>query len=81
MESKIAYLSVLCVLPEFQGESVAKTLVEKFIEESKTAGMREMLLYTHSTNERAIGLYKKLGFEETVSDREGDIKLHISFKG
>lgn len=80
-ENKTAYLSVLCVSPEFQGQGIAKHLVEEFMRESKIQGMEEMFLYTRSTNERAIGLYKKLGFKEITSDREGDMKLHISFKG
>ena len=78
MENKTAYLSVLCVSLEFQGKSIAQNLVHMFIAECKKSGMKELFLYTHTTNKRAIALYKKLGFEEIASDRDGDIKLCIS---
>ena len=71
-----AYISVLCVLTEFQGKSIAKNLVEEFIKECKVANMRKICLYTHSTNERAIGLYRKIGFSEIESDRDGDIRMY-----
>ncbi len=74
-ETKNAYVSVLCVLPEFQGKSIAKSLLERFISESAKAGMKKVFLYTHSTNQKAIRLYENFGFHSTLSDREGDIKL------
>ncbi len=70
-----AYISVLCVLPEFQGKSIAKRLLERFVNESVKAGMKKVFLYTHSTNQKAIKLYENFGFHKTLSDREGDIKL------
>lgn len=75
-ENGQAYISVLCVLPEFQGKSIAIQLVEEFIKESKAANMRKIFLYTHNTNEKAIKLYQKIGFSSVDSDRNGDIKMY-----
>ena len=75
-ENGQAYISVLCVLPEFQGKSIAIQLVEEFIKESKAANMGKIFLYTHNTNEKAIKLYQKIGFTPVESDRDGDIKMY-----
>lgn len=72
-----AYISVLGVLPEYQGKSIAKSLIQKFIAHCTDEHMKSIVLYTHKTNEKAIALYKKSGFAEIESDREGDIKFYL----
>lgn len=72
-QSSRAYISVLCVSTEFQGKSIARTLVEKFVDECRKTGMVSAFLYTHQTNIAAQRLYKKMGFkEETDKSRPQD---------
>lgn len=74
LQNKRAYISVLCVLPEFQGKSIAKTLIAKFVQECSAEGMKSIFLYTHKTNIAAQRLYKKLGFKEEIDkNRPEDI--------
>lgn len=77
-ENGRAYVSVLCVLPEFQGNSIAKTLVGKFVQECRTVGMKSVFLYTHKTNIPAQRLYEKAGFKkETDENRPEDFSYTL----
>ena len=71
-ENGRAYVSVLCVLPEFQGNSIAKKLVEKFIGECRTSEMKSVSLYTHKTNTVAQKLYEKIGFAKGIDEKRPD---------
>lgn len=75
--TKNGYISVVGVLPDFQGKGIAKQLIEKAIAFCKKGGMETVTLYTHSTNTVAVKMYKSLGFCEVPSDRDGDIKFSL----
>lgn len=62
---RMAYITSVTVLEEWQGRSVAAQLMSRCIEHSKALGMRSIGLEVASGNEPAIGLYKKYGFVVT----------------
>ena len=50
---------------DFWGQGIGTTLMNEILAGAKTAGYEQAELEVVSTNEAAIGLYKKLGFETT----------------
>ncbi|WP_103110644.1 GNAT family N-acetyltransferase [Brevibacillus reuszeri] len=53
----------VCVLKEFWGYGIGKNLLKQSIEWADTSGIKKMTLSVVETNEKAIDLYKRLGFE------------------
>jgi ribosomal protein S18 acetylase RimI-like enzyme len=53
----------VCVLQEFWGFGIGKHLLRQSISWADESGMKKMTLQVLETNEPAIALYKKLGFE------------------
>lgn len=76
-ENKIGYLSVLVLFKEYRGKGLASVLVKTFLNNAKTNGMKKVFLYTHSTNIKAVSLYKRLGFYEADLKNNGDYTLEI----
>ncbi len=54
----------IVVLKKFWGFGVGYNLMEEAVRYGKEAGLRKINLDTRTDNEKAIGLYKKLGFKE-----------------
>lgn len=54
----------LYVTPQARGLGLGKALVEAVVAEAQGIGYREIRLDTLPTMDEAIGLYRKLGFEE-----------------
>jgi [ribosomal protein S18]-alanine N-acetyltransferase len=50
------------ILPEFQGNGLSKTLLQESLRVVKEMG-HQVKLEVHSTNYKAINLYKKFGFK------------------
>ena len=63
-----AYISLLVVLPEYQGCGIASRLISKFEEDCRKKGMMEIEVFTHKTNSTAIRLYEHNGFMIDMSD-------------
>lgn len=74
-ENKTAYISVLVLLEKYRGKGLASELVKVFLGNAKTNGMNKVFLYTHSTNVKAVSLYKRLGFFEVDLKNNGDYTL------
>ncbi|KQY86550.1 GNAT family acetyltransferase [Paenibacillus sp. Root52] len=53
----------VCVAREFWGYGIGKKLLEISIHWADTAGVEKMTLNVLGTNEKAVELYKKVGFE------------------
>jgi len=53
----------VCVLKEFWGYGIGKNLLKQSIKWADAAGIKKMTLSVVETNEKAIDLYKRLGFE------------------
>ncbi len=66
----LAYLSLLCVLPEFQGKGIGYNLVNRFINISESKKLRGVHLYAVKTNLPAMKMYNKMGFEEFITENE-----------
>jgi ribosomal protein S18 acetylase RimI-like enzyme len=52
------------IRPAFQGSGLGRSLVERVIAEAKAAGYRALRLDTLPKMDRAIALYRSLGFHE-----------------
>ncbi|MCL2911904.1 ribosomal protein S18-alanine N-acetyltransferase [Shewanella aquimarina] len=60
-----ATLMDICVRPAMQGQGLGKRLTEALIELAATQGAERMMLEVRASNERAIALYRQMGFEQT----------------
>ena len=69
-ETKIAYISLVGVLPEFRGMGIAKICMSQAINVAKEKGMKRIMI--HSNNPVAVKIYNDLGFH-IIED--GDRKL------
>jgi ribosomal protein S18 acetylase RimI-like enzyme len=57
-------------LPAYRGMGVGTALTTRGIEWTRSVGARKLTLAVFSTNERAIGLYRKMGFQEEARLRD-----------
>lgn len=53
----------VCVLKEFWGYGIGKNLLKESISWADSNGIKKITLNVLETNEKAIKLYQKLGFE------------------
>jgi ribosomal-protein-alanine N-acetyltransferase len=60
-----AELETIAVAPEAQRQGLARRLFGVFVEESRRAGITEVMLEVRAGNQPAIALYRGLGFIET----------------
>lgn len=54
----------ICVAPAFQGQGIAKQLLDKFITYGEQHSAENLFLEVRETNTRAIKLYERAGFSE-----------------
>lgn len=52
------------LLPEFRGRGIGTLLLKETIRQAREFGLEKVELHVYTTNENAIALYKKFGFEE-----------------
>lgn len=67
--AEIPYIGI-CVGEEYQGKGVGKKLLENLIAKAGQEGKRGLRLTVMKDNERAIALYRKLGFYIVGEDRD-----------
>ena len=58
-----AELANIAVAPTHRGQGIGKLLMEKMHDYAKTFGAERMLLEVRVSNQSAIGLYEKYGYE------------------
>lgn len=63
--SEFAYISNVCVDPNYRDLHVGTFLLENLINEYKSKKFREIALDVLADNPRAIHLYEKMGFEKS----------------
>jgi ribosomal protein S18 acetylase RimI-like enzyme len=70
--NRFAYITYLGVLPEFQGNGIAKRLIKRCIKHCEENGMEQVGIETWEKNTPVIQLYKKFDFElkNIKSDRK-----------
>ena len=65
-QSKVAYITYLGLLPEYQGKGMAGKLLEACMRRCKLQNMCRVIVHADETNDKAIGLYKSRGFETSL---------------
>jgi ribosomal protein S18 acetylase RimI-like enzyme len=56
------------VLQEFQGQGIARRMMQAAIDEAREIGAVGVLLQVHRDNPRALGLYSRMGFHEVSGE-------------
>lgn len=64
---KIAYIELLAVRPENQGQGYAKGLMEQFIKTAQDRGIKEVSVSTACYKDAYL-IYRHLGFTDSQSD-------------
>jgi ribosomal protein S18 acetylase RimI-like enzyme len=59
---RVAHITQICVMPGYQRHGLGRRLMESAIETLRARGVEELSLTVTAANERAVRLYKKLGF-------------------
>lgn len=72
-----AYISVLAILPEYQGKGYASKLLLDFEKDCIEKKIIRIELFTHKTNDNAIKMYKKNNYvvDNSNTQRPNDIKF------
>lgn len=73
IERKIAFLSLLGILPKWQGRHLGKQMMELVCKEAINRGMKRIRLEVHIDNTRAIAFYSSCGFERKEKCSEKSI--------
>lgn len=60
----VGELSVIYLDPELRGKGIGTELIKRFIDWAKEKKVTRILITASSLNEKAIALYKKMGFED-----------------
>lgn len=61
-EGPVCEIHEFAVKEQFQGKGIGKALLERAIEYAKSKNHRKITLWVGEKNEKAINLYKKVGF-------------------
>lgn len=80
--NSLGYISVVGVSKNHRGKHIAVNLLNQFIALAQNEGLDGVHIYTHSTNQTAIKLYKRMGFtifHEKNELRPDDIHLIYLF--
>lgn len=74
-------MAKMAVNEAFHGLGAGQLLCRSAISTAREMGMKELVLYTHSSLKPAIGIYKKLGFTEVPVEagkyKRADVKMSI----
>lgn len=61
------FLIKLYLRADKRGQGIARTMLEKVFQEARNAGKKSVYLTVNKHNDRAVAVYKKIGFELTDS--------------
>lgn len=61
-QTKIAYITMIVVIPEYQGYGLSKLMLKGCFDKCREKGMNCVDLHTNENNDKASSLYKGLGF-------------------
>jgi ribosomal protein S18 acetylase RimI-like enzyme len=69
---------LLFVHPEHAGRGVGRALLDVAHDALRAAGCREVFLYAHEQNERALAVYEAAGYRRDGTVRESDFRgIHL----
>jgi ribosomal protein S18 acetylase RimI-like enzyme len=84
IEEGVFELSKMAVDEKFQGQKIGNKMIEFSLEQAKQLGARKVILYSNTSLQPAIHLYRKFGFKEVplgdVEYKRADIKMEIDIK-
>jgi len=64
---ELAHLGWLLVEDEYQGQGVGRQLVQNYLEDVEARGVQMVMLPTQVSNQRAVGMYERRGWELTMA--------------
>jgi ribosomal protein S18 acetylase RimI-like enzyme len=67
---KDAYIHLLCIMPQFRNQGLAKALVKRFLGIMSQKGCNHVYLITSPKNKRAINFYRQMGFEVNKKEKK-----------
>ncbi len=73
--NKIAFISMIAILPEYTRKGYGRKLIEEVFEYSKKEEMKKICLEVEKTNEEALNFYRKLGFK--IENNTSDLSLYL----
>ena len=76
LDQSFAYFDLLGTVPGYEGRGYARILMDAAEESARNAGMTEFHLHTNASNEKAVGVYSRRGYEII----ETEPKLHMAKK-
>lgn len=76
---RVAHIQVLIVNDHSQGRGLGKQLIMRFIEESKTARMKEVELTCDASNEKACSFYRRIGFRPSSVIHPNEEKRFLNY--
>lgn len=74
----------MAVEEKYRGLKIGRALSEAAIQKAKDLGAHKIILYSHTSLQTAIGMYRKLGFREIPVDgpyKRSDIKMELKLDG
>jgi putative acetyltransferase len=67
---QLAYIGAFGIKQQYQSKGYGKKIMQELIKDLRIDGVRRVELRVEADNERAIGFYKKLGFEMEGTHRK-----------
>lgn len=80
LESDVCEMKRLFVRRKYQGKAIGSALARALIEGAQAVGYARMRLDTMPTMEKAIALYRSLGFQEIVAYRFNPVPGSLFFE-
>lgn len=81
VEPGVFEFTKMAVDEKYQGKRIGETLAHIAIQTAKERGAKKIILYSNTKLEKAISLYRKLGFAEVALDgpyKRSDIKMELN---
>ena len=69
------YLGFMFVLPQFRGQGINKTILDKLISWGSINGITDFYLDVYASNQAAIKAYQKVGFTPSLLEMKLDTKV------
>lgn len=80
-EGSVAYITLIGVRPQYQGEHVGRQLLMRCCEIALSQGMKEVKLEVRNENKKAVAFYQKNGFKiiSSASEKSSYMSLVLRY--